>query len=285
MVTRVAIDGGGQMARDAHTAARNHPAFAAGGRLELVELPAQDGASSCTADHPGTTPAWGEHGIDIVLECAGGDPRRHLAAGAGKVLYGAPAGGFEFDGTVVFGVNHMRLDASHRLLHAACSATHCLAPVARLLHYALGIEHGVITPMHDARHCPGASCASEHHVAWQLRQVLPGLPETLDETDPVHLPESDLRLLGMVFAAHRETSVEEVNALIQCSSFGAYGDLLLYSEGPDDRPPPGVGAHSSLFQATLTQVSGHVVKVCAGYRDELGYAHRLIDTLEVMARV
>lgn len=285
MVRRIAIDGSGQTSHDARAAIGSHPAFRPGGGLELVDVPTHSNARTGSADHPDATPAWGKQGIDIVLDCSGGDPRRHLAAGAGKVLSGAPTGGFAFDGTVVFGVNHMRLDASLRLLHGACSATHSIAPVARLLNYALGIEHGVITPMHDVRHCPGAHCASGHGVAAELRRVLPNLPGSLDETAPVHLPESELRLIGMVFAAGRDTSVEEVNALIQCASFGAYGELLRYSDSTGDTPPAEADTHSSLFQATLTQVSGRVVKVCAGYRSELGYAHRLIDTLEVMARI
>ncbi|AOF83593.1 hypothetical protein BSY238_1878 [Methyloversatilis sp. RAC08] len=274
MVRRIAIDGCGRTARNARAAICTHPAFCANGGLELVNVAVRGEA----------TPAWGKHGVDIVLDCSGDDPRRHLAAGATKVLCGAPAGGFAFDGLVVFGVNHMRIDGSHRLLHGACSATHGIAPVARLLHYALGIEHAVITPMHDVQHCAGIACEREGSVAAQLQQVLPRLPGALDETPPVHLPDCDLVLLGMVFAAGRDTSVEEVNALIQCASFGAYGDLLRYCDGPDDTTSA-TDLHSCLFQAALTQVSGRIVKVCAGYRSELGYARRLVDTLEVMARV
>lgn len=279
MVRRIAIDGCGRTARNARAAIGAHAAFCANGGLELVSVAARD-------DAPGdATPAWGKHGVDIVLDCSGGDPRRHLAAGATKVLCGAPAGGFAFDGMVVFGVNHMRIDGSHRLLHGACSATHGIAPVARLLHYALGIEHAVITPMLDVQHCAGVACEREGSVAAQLQQVLPRLPGALDETPPVHVPDCDLVLLGMVFVASRDTSVEEVNALIQCASFGAYGELLRYCDGPDTGTAAANDMHSCLFQAALTQVSGRVVKVCAGYRSELGYACRLVDTLEVMARV
>jgi len=279
MVRRIAIDSSGRTARNARAAICTHPAFRADGGLKLVSVAAR-------GDAPGdAAPAWGRHGVDIVLDCSGGDPRRHLAAGATKVLCGAPAGGFAFDGMVVFGVNHMRIDGSHRLLHGACSATHGIAPVARLLHHALGIEHAVITPMRDLQRCAGIACEREGSVAAQLQQVLPRLPGALDETPPVHVPDCDLVLLGMVFAAGRNTSVEEVNALIQCASFGACGDLLRYCDGPDDGTSSPTDTHSCLFQAALTQVSGRVVKVCAGYRSELGYARRLIDTLEVMARV
>ncbi|MFH1813564.1 MAG: aldehyde dehydrogenase [Pseudomonadota bacterium] len=276
---RIAIDGCGRTARDARAAICTHPAFCANGGLELVIVATRDGAAG------EATPAWGKHGVDIVLDCSGGDPRRHLAAGATKVLRGAPAGGFAFDGMVVFGVNHMRIDGSHRLLHGACSATHGIAPVARLLHYAVGIEHAVITPMHDARLGAGIAFERAGSVAAQLQQVLPRLPGALDETPPVHVPDCDLVLLGMVFAAGRETSVEEVNALIQCASFGAYDDLLRYCDGPVAGRSGAADMHSCLFQAALTQVSGRIVKVCAGYRSELGYARRLVDTLEVMARV
>ncbi len=274
MVTRIAVAGSAHIARGVTAALSAHAALHDARDLELVLTDDSSGA-----------PNWTKLGVDVVIDSSGHDARQHLAAGANKVLCCAP-GTPALDLTVVYGVNHLLLRRNHRCVHAACCATHCIAPVARVLHFALGISRGMLTMMPRSDLYPGTDePAPPTRVSHYLHRVLPGLENCFEDTDPVSISGGEFSRVGMVFIAQRDTTREEVNALIQCASFGAYADIVRYADTPlrplvsDDDP------HSCLFEANMTRVSGRVVKVCAAYRDDMGFCHRLIDTVSMMARV
>lgn len=287
MVTRIAVAGDAGIAASVRAALRVHPALCEANELELACL--HGAAAECAGVLSGGRPPadawpWKKLAIDIVLDCSDGDARAHLAAGARRVLRCTPDASRP-DITVIYGVNHALLRDSHRSVHGANGAAHCMAPVARVLHYALGISSGIVTVMHP----PGNACEGKlpsfTGVAQHLESALPALEHRFDETASIALPNGPASLVGLVFEAQRETSVEEVNALIQCASFGAYGDLLLYSEVPFSEALSERDTRSSVFEAGLTRVSGRMVKVCAGYRSDWGFCNRLIDTMAIMARL
>lgn len=294
--TRIAIDGGGLLAASVLRALAGRDDF------ELVALNAPPGSSDADA-HVGGADAgcadfvrlrerdtrrlpWRRHAVDIVLDCAGGDARAHLQAGARKVLSCAPAGA-AVDATVVYGINHGALRDSHLRVHSACRATHGIAPVARVLHDALGISNAMLTAVHSRPHdadpgegaLPQRTGAAEH-----LHRVLPELDHCFDETEPMRIPGVHASLVGMVFVAERASSVEEVNSLMQAAAFGDWADIVRYGDTPFTTALSERDTRSSIFESGWTQVSGRVVKVCAGYRGDLGYAHRVVDTARAMHR-
>lgn len=274
MVTRIAVAGDSGIAARVRAALRVHPALCEANQLELV-----------SGDRPlADARPWKKLAIDIVLDCSEGDARAHLAAGAQRVLRCTPDVSSP-DITVIYGVNHALLRDAHRSVHGANSAAHCIAPVARVLHYALGISSGIVTVMRPPGIARDGALPSPTGVAQHLENVLPALEHRFDETAPIALPSGPASLVGLVFEAQRETSIEEVNALIQCASFGAYGDLLLYSDVPFSEALSERDTRSSVFEAWLTRVSGRMVKICAGYRSDWGFCNRLIDIAALMARL
>jgi glyceraldehyde 3-phosphate dehydrogenase len=291
--TRIAVAGDGRIAHSVLAALRG----ADGLQLVAINAAGAPRAPAALRDAGGAGVAlsrvrdarrlpWKRHAIDIVLDCSGRDARAHLAAGARKVLSCAPAG-TAADATVVYGVNHGALRDTHRAVDSACRATHCIAPVARVLHEALGISNAMLTAVHSRRHdgdgdddfaLPMRTGAAEH-----LHRVLPELDHCFDETEPMRMPGVHASLIGMVFVAQRATSVDEVNALMQCAAFGPYAGILRYGDTPLTTALADRDTRSSVFEAGWTQVSGRVVKVCAGYRGDHGFAHRLVDTARAMA--
>lgn len=293
--TRIAIDGSGRLAASVLRALAGRDDF------ELVALNARPGSSEAEADVGGADAVcadfvrlrerdtrrlpWKRHAVDVVLDCTGGDARAHLQAGARKVLSCAPAAA-AVDATVVYGINHGALRDSHRRVHSACRATHCIAPVARVLHDALGISNAMLTAVHRRPHdvdtggLPQRTGAPEH-----LHRVLPELAHCFDETEPMRIPGVNASLVGMVFVAERTTTVEEVNSLMQAAAFGDWADIVRYGDTPFTTALSGRDSRSCVFESGWTQVSGRVVKVCAGYRGDLGYAHRVVDTARAMHRL
>ncbi len=270
-------------------ALRVHPALCEANELELVCMHGAAEECDCTGlvsggPPPAYTWPWQKLAIDIVLDCSEDDARAHLSAGARRVLRCTPDISRP-DITVIYGVNHALLCDSHRSVHGANGAAHCIAPVARVLHYALGISSGIVTIMHPSGIACDGTPPSCNGVAQHVESVLPALEHRFDETAPIVLPNGPASLVGLVFEAQRETSVEEVNALIQCASFGAFGDPLLYSDVPFSKVLSERDTRSSVFEAGLTRVSGRMVKICAGYRSDWGFCNRLIDTVAVMARL
>ena len=242
---------------------------------------------------------WGELNVDVVMECTGAFNSKeksmvHIEQGAKKVLLSAP--GKTADATVVYGVNQEVLKASDLVVSNASCTTNCLAPLAKALHRTVGIERGLMTTVHsytndqvltdvyhkDMRRARAATLSmipTKTGAAKAVGLVLPELNGLLDGF-AVRVPTINVSFVDLTFIAKRDTSVEEINALVKAASESedlagilGYNDELLVSTdfNGDD--------HSSIFDSTLTKVSGNrLVKVTAWYDNEWGFSNRMLDT-------
>jgi glyceraldehyde 3-phosphate dehydrogenase len=243
---------------------------------------------------------WGQLGVDTVLECTGlftskAKAGAHIAGGARRVVISAP-GDKDVDATVVYGVNHGVLKASHTVISNASCTTNCLAPVAKVLHSHIGLVAGVMTTIHaytndqvltdvyhsDLRRARSATMSqipTKTGAAAAVGLVLPELNGKLDGF-AVRVPTINVSLVDLSFSAARATTVEEINGLMKAAA--AAGDLkgvLAYNEAPLVSVDFNHDAHSSTFDATLTKVvGGTLVKVCAWYDNEWGFSNRMLDT-------
>ncbi len=248
---------------------------------------------------------WKELGVDIVLECTGlfrtkDKASAHLDAGAKKVVVSAPAG-TNTDATIVYGVNHHILDASHQVISNASCTTNCLAPVAKVLHEAVGIEQGLMTTIHAftndqvlsdvfhkdlrrARSATQSMIPTKTGAAAAVGLVLPELDGRLDGF-AIRVPTINVSVVDLSFISTRATSVEEVNGAIRSAAEGALEGVLAYTDEPlvsiDFNHHPA----SSVFDSGLTKVSGDLVKICTWYDNEWGFSNRMLDTTLAFARV
>jgi glyceraldehyde 3-phosphate dehydrogenase len=249
---------------------------------------------------------WSDVGADVVIESTGlftkrDDAAKHLAAGAKKVIISAPA--TDPDVTLVPGVNDDAYDPeNHNIISNASCTTNCLAPVARVLHDAIGIDSGVMTTihaytqdqnLHDAPHkdLRRARAAAINLVptstgaAKAIGHVIPELDGKLNGI-AVRAPVPTGSVIDLVFTASRETSVEEVNqAVASRADSGPLEGILQYNEDPIVSTDIVTSPYSSIFDAPLTMViDGRLVKVVAWYDNEWGYSNRLVDlTQRVLA--
>ena len=242
---------------------------------------------------------WGDLGVDVVIESSGrfrnrADAAKHLEAGARKVIVSAPAK--EPDVTVALGVNFETYDPEldHIISNASCT-TNCLAPVAKVLHEALGIRHGVMTTVHaytsdqllldgphkDYRRARAAAAnlvPTSTGAAKAIGLVVPALAGKL-QGFAVRVPVPTGSLVDLTFEAERNTSVEEINAFVeQRADRGELEGILRYSEEPLVSSDIVKSPYSSIFDAPLTMViDGTLVKVVAWYDNEWGYSNRLVE--------
>ena len=245
----------------------------------------------------------GENGVDLALECTGFFADRdkagaHLTAGAKKVLISAPAKGVDL--TVVYGVNHDKLTAGHTIVSNASCTTNCLAPVAKILNEAVGIERGLMTTIHaytndqkildqihsDKRRARAAGMSmipTTTGAARAVGEVLPELKGKLDGS-AVRVPTPNVSLVDLTFTPGRETSVDEVNGALRAASEGALKGILDYSEEPlvsiDYNHNPASSTIDSLETAVL---EGKLVRVVSWYDNEWGFSNRMVDTAAAMA--
>jgi glyceraldehyde 3-phosphate dehydrogenase len=242
---------------------------------------------------------WGELGVDVVIESSGlfrarSDAAKHLLAGAKKVIVSAPAK--EPDVTVALGVNFETYDPDlHNIISNASCTTNCLAPVAQLLHEALGIRHGLMTTVHaytgdqrllDAPHKDyrRARAAAANLVptstgaAKALGLVVPELAGKLHGF-AVRVPVPTGSLVDLTVEVERETTVDEVNLLFDSrADVGKLRGIMRYSEEPLVSSDIVKSPYSAIFDAPLTTViDGTLVKVVAWYDNEWGYSNRLIE--------
>ncbi|HEX8225578.1 MAG TPA: type I glyceraldehyde-3-phosphate dehydrogenase [Allosphingosinicella sp.] len=254
---------------------------------------------------PGRLP-HGDNGIDLVLECTGFFTDRdkagaHLTAGARKVLISAPAKGVDL--TVVYGVNHDRLEAGHTIVSNASCTTNCLAPVAKVMNDTIGIERGLMTTVHaytndqkildqihsDKRRARAAAMSmipTTTGAARAVGEVLPELKGKLDGS-AIRVPTPNVSLVDLTFTPKRDTSLEEVNgALRAASESGPLAGILDYSEEPlvsiDYNHCPASSTVDSLETAVL---EGKLVRVLSWYDNEWGFSNRMVDTAAAMARL
>ncbi|HWD15771.1 MAG TPA: type I glyceraldehyde-3-phosphate dehydrogenase [Casimicrobiaceae bacterium] len=249
---------------------------------------------------------WGALGVDVVLECTGlftskEKASAHLRAGARKVIISAP-GGKDVDATVVYGVNQGILKASDTVISNASCTTNCLAPLAKVLNDGVGIVNGLMTTVHaytndqvltdvyhqDLRRARSATMSmipTKTGAASALGLVLPELSGKLDGY-AIRVPTINVSLVDLSFIAARDTSVDDVNRIMkQASKSGPLaGGILRYNTEPlvsiDFNHDPA----SSTFDATLTKVSGRLVKACSWYDNEWGFSNRMLDvTMALMS--
>jgi len=242
---------------------------------------------------------WGEMGVDAVLECTGlfaskEKASAHLQGGAKKVVISAPAGE-SVDATIVYGVNHHTLKASHTVISNASCTTNCLAPLVKPLHDALGVEHGLMNTIHAytndqvltdvyhkdlrrARSATQSQIPTKTGAAAAVALVIPELKGRLDGF-AVRVPTINVSMVDLTFTAGRETSVEEVNDLLQqASTQGPLAGVLAYNTEPLVSVDFNHNPASSIVDATLTRVMGRLVKACAWYDNEWGFSNRMLDT-------
>ncbi len=246
---------------------------------------------------PGDVP-WADHGVDLVLECSGKFRKPEQLAvyferGVKKVIVAAPVKGEAQN--IVMGVNDDVYDPEkHRLLTNASCTTNCLAPIVKVIHEGLGIEHGVITTIHDATNTqsvvdrPDKDLRRARAAGLSLIPTTTGsataigliYPELLGKLNghAVRVPLLNASLTDCVFKVKRETTAEEVNALLKAAADGALAGILGYEERPlvsiDYRGDP----HSATIDALSTMVVDHtLVKIYAWYDNEWGYVNRMAE--------
>ncbi|MDP9792113.1 glyceraldehyde 3-phosphate dehydrogenase [Catenuloplanes nepalensis] len=245
--------------------------------------------------------AWDAVGADIVIESTGfftdaTKAKAHIEAGAKKVIISAPAK--NEDVTVVMGVNHDKYDpASHTVISNASCTTNCLAPMAKAINDAIGIEHGLMTTIHaytqdqnlqdgphsDLRRARAAALnlvPTSTGAAKAIGLVMPELKGKLDGF-AVRVPIPTGSATDLTFVASRETTVEEVNAAVKAAAEGALKGYLTYSEDPIVSSDIVTDPSSCIFDAPLTKVIGGTqVKVVGWYDNEWGYSNRLVDLVK-----
>lgn len=244
-----------------------------------------------------------DNGIDIVLECTGffqskAASEPHLDAGARRVLISAPADGV--DNTIVYGVNHASLTADHIVVSNASCTTNCLAPVAKVLHDAIGIERGFMTTVHsytndqrildqihkDLRRARAGAVnmiPTTTGAARAVGLVLPELKGKLDGSS-VRVPTPNVSLVDLAFVPSRDTTREEINAALKAAAEGPMKGVLDYTDQPlvssDFNHYPASSTVDSLETSVL---EGKLARVVSWYDNEWGFSNRMIDTAKVMA--
>ncbi len=239
---------------------------------------------------------WGELGVDVVLECTGLFKNRekagmHLQAGAKKVIISAP-GGSDIDATIVFGVNEGTLKASDEIISNASCTTNCLAPMAKALHESVGIVRGLMTTIHaytndqvltdvyhsDLRRARSATMSmipTTTGAAKAVGLVLPALNGKLDGF-AMRVPTINVSIVDLTFTAGRDTTVDEINSIMQNA---ADGKVLVYNDKPLVSIDFNHTSSSSNFDAGMTRVmEGNLVKACSWYDNEWGFSCRMLDT-------
>ena len=245
------------------------------------------------------------NGVDIALECTGfftdrASCEKHLAAGAKRVLISAP--GKNVDLTVVFGVNHDKLTAEHVVVSNASCTTNCLAPFAKVLNDAIGIERGLMTTVHaytndqkildqiheDPRRARAAAMSmipTTTGAARAVGEVLPELKGKLDGS-AIRVPTPNVSVVDLTFQPKRDTTKEEVNALLKAAAEGPLKGVLGFSDEPlvsiDYNHCPNSSTIDSLETAVI---DGKLVRVLSWYDNEWGFSNRMVDTAGAMGKL
>lgn len=244
-------------------------------------------------------------GVDIALECTGiftskDKASSHLTAGAKRVLVSAPADNADL--TVVYGVNHDKLTKDHVVVSNASCTTNCLAPVAKVLNDAIGIERGLMTTVHaytndqkildqihpDLRRARAAAMSmipTTTGAARAVGEVLPELKGKLDGS-AIRVPVPDVSLVDLTFTPARDVTRDEVNALLKAAAEdGPLKGVLVYSDEPlvsiDLMHSPQSSTVDSLETAVI---DGKLVRVVSWYDNEWGFSNRMVDTATAMAK-
>ncbi|HEV2566858.1 MAG TPA: type I glyceraldehyde-3-phosphate dehydrogenase [Microvirga sp.] len=246
-----------------------------------------------------------ELGVDIAMECTGiftskEKASAHLTAGAKRVIVSAPADGADL--TVVYGVNHDKLTKDHVVISNASCTTNCLAPVAKVLHEAVGIEKGFMTTIHSytndqptldqmhkdlyrARAAALNMIPTSTGAAKAVGLVLPDLNGKLDGSS-IRVPTPNVSVVDFKFVAKKNTTKEEINAAIKAAADGPLKGILGYTDQPNVSSDFNHDPHSSVFHLDQTKVmEGNFVRVLSWYDNEWGFSNRMADTAIAMAKL
>lgn len=241
---------------------------------------------------------WKSWGADLVMECTGAlkgkdDYQKHISAGAKKVMISAPADGVDL--TVVYGINHTAYDAGkHTFISNASCTTNCLAPLAKVLNDAVGIECGTMMTIHsytndqrildashkDLRRARSAAVSMIPTTTGAAKAVGIVLPELKGKIDglSVRVPTPNVSLVDFTFTAKKETTVTEINDALRAAAKGSFKGVLAVEESELVSVDFNGNPHSSIVDAKTTMVvQGKTVKVLSWYDNEFGFSSRMVD--------
>jgi len=262
-------------------------------------MDAGSGAIKVTAERDPANLPWKDLGVDIAMECTGlfcakDKASAHLDAGAGKVLVSAPCA--EADLTVVYGVNHDKLEAGHKVVSNASCTTNCLAPVADVINKTVGIDIGFMTTIHSytgdqrtvdtlhsdlgrARAAAISMIPASTGAAKAISLVLPELAGKLDGT-AIRVPTPNVSVVDLCFTAGKDTSVEEINNAIKEAANGRLKGVLEYVDLPLVSIDYNHSTFSSSFTGLETKVmdGGRFCRIMSWYDNEWGFSNRMSDT-------
>ncbi|MCE9662864.1 erythrose-4-phosphate dehydrogenase [Halomonas sp. M5N1S17] len=248
---------------------------------------------------------WDALGIDLVLECSGSfkdraTAERHLAAGAGRLLFSQPAES-DVDATIVCGINDAALAPHHRIVSAASCTTNCLIPVLTVLDEALGIEHGVTTTVHSAmndqpvidayhqtdlrltRSAMHSIVPVDTSLARGINRLMPHLAGRF-ECLHMRVPTINVSAMDLSICVRRDTSAAQVNALLRHACQGHLAGLLGYTEEPMASSDFNHDPRSGIVDATQTRVAGgRLIKLLCWFDNEWGFANRMLDVSQRLA--
>jgi glyceraldehyde 3-phosphate dehydrogenase len=282
-----------------------HGRFPGRVQLEGDQLDCGTGPIKVLAERDIGSLPWRNLGVDVVLECTGIFTKReaaakHLDAGAKKVLVSAPAQGADI--TVCYKVNHEDLRAEHEVVSNASCTTNCLAPVAKVLHDAVGIERGHMTTIHaftndqnlldvfhkDLHRARAATCSMIPTSTGAARAVGLVLPELNGKLDGVafRVPTQNVSIVDFTFVPARATSADEVKAAIRAAADGPMAGVLGYHEEPLVSIDFNHDSHSSTVDLSATKVlEGQLVRVASWYDNEWGFSCRMNDVAALMGNL
>lgn len=246
---------------------------------------------------------WGDLKIDVVLECTGAftkydDAAQHIIAGAKKVILSAPAKEDSVR-TIVFGVNDEMLQEDDKVISVGSCTTNCLAPIAKALNDAVGIEKGFMTTIHAytndqnivdnshkdlrrARACAMSMIPTSTGAAKALGLVLPELKGKLDG-GAVRVPTANVSMVDLNFIAKKDTTKEEINDAMRKAAMGKMKNILQIVEEPLVSIDFNHNSYSSCFDTTQTKViGGNMVKVASWYDNEWGFSQRMLDVASII---
>ncbi len=258
-----------------------------------------------TAERDPAQLPWGDLGVEVAMECSGiftkrEDAAKHLQAGAKRVIVSAPADGADL--TVVYGVNHDKLTKDHVVISNASCTTNCLAPVAKVLHDAVGIEKGFMTTIHSytndqptldqmhkdlyrARAAALNMIPTSTGAAKAVGLVLPELNGKLDGSS-IRVPTPNVSVVDFKFVAKKATTKEEINEAIKRAAAQELKGVLGVTDQPNVSSDFNHDPHSSTFHEDQTKVqNGTLVRVMSWYDNEWGFSNRMADTAVAMGKL
>jgi glyceraldehyde 3-phosphate dehydrogenase len=243
--------------------------------------------------------------VDVALECTGIFSSKdkavaHCQAGARRVLVSAPSEGADL--TVVYGVNHKALTAEHVVVSNASCTTNCLAPIVKVLHELVGIEHGFMTTIHAytndqpvldqmhrdlyrARAATLSMIPTTTGAARAVGLVLPELKGKIDGTS-IRVPVPNVSAVDLKALVKRPTTIEELNGALKAAADGPLSGILGYTEAPNVSVDFNQDTHSSIVAFDQTKVvGGTFIRIMSWYDNETGFSHRMLDTAVLLGKL